>query len=231
MRTTIVVRFVYDASAASSDASGRGPDEVERSPPPFDSMSYTRRIKIVVRGAFPYQKNSFSRSRPKLRNFQRELKINTCSPVIKEINNFIFFNKENYTRSRRTSICISEQKFRFFENFQKRISILWKFRALLPKSHVSSLHWTSLTNCMAQQALVLRTRESCLCNADQNHKSGANGCSDAPGPWIWIHVAHAGLNIFVFSNYRSITHAWPWAQGRSPMGRGWCTGIRVQEKI
>jgi hypothetical protein len=54
MRTTIVVRFVYDASAASSDASSRGPDEVERSPPPFDSMSYTRHIKIVVRRAFLY---------------------------------------------------------------------------------------------------------------------------------------------------------------------------------
>jgi hypothetical protein len=53
MRTTIVVRFVYDASAASSDASGRGPDKVNAAHPPFDSTSYTRRTKIVVRGAFP----------------------------------------------------------------------------------------------------------------------------------------------------------------------------------
>jgi hypothetical protein len=54
MRTTIVVRFVYNASAASFDASGRGPDEVNAAHPPFDSTSYTRHTKIVVRGAFPY---------------------------------------------------------------------------------------------------------------------------------------------------------------------------------
>jgi hypothetical protein len=53
MRMTIVVRFVYDASVASSDASGRGPDKVNAAHPPFDSTSYTRRTKIVVRGAFP----------------------------------------------------------------------------------------------------------------------------------------------------------------------------------
>jgi hypothetical protein len=82
MRTTIVVRFVYDASAASSDASGRGPDEVERSPPPFDSMSYTRRIKIVVRGAFPIEQcrhfsegTEISGFRRNFTNFGREKRI------------------------------------------------------------------------------------------------------------------------------------------------------------
>jgi hypothetical protein len=49
----LLYRFVYDASAASSDASGRGPDEVNAAHPPFDSTSYTRRTKIVVRRAFP----------------------------------------------------------------------------------------------------------------------------------------------------------------------------------